>query len=239
MNTVAPRLIGMSSKQPGSSLRIDRWNISPWLPQGAPQSPKATPFISLGRESQVKTGAERVAERRHPPDISTDPPVTAGTDISPKPDYSIRNMPQTYAANFIHCIFSTKDRRDTIPQELQEKLWAYLLGIAKNLGIELLAAGGTANHVHLLISLPPKLPLAEAVQKLKANSSRWFGEHDLAFERQRGYGAFSVSPSQLIAVQIYIRNQAEHHKKRNFEEEFLALLRKSGVVFDAEHLFAA
>ncbi len=146
-------------------------------------------------------------------------------------------MSQTYAANFIHCIFSTKERRNTIPSELQEKLWAYLLGIAKNLGIELLAAGGTANHIHLLISLPPKLSLAEAVQKLKANSSRWFGEHGLTFEWQRGYGAFSVSPSLLNMVQAYIRHQAEHHKKRNFEEEFLTLLRKSGVPYNAGHTF--
>lgn len=79
-------------------------------------------------------------------------------------------MPQTYAAHFVHCIFSTKDRRDTIPRELQERLYAYLHGIARNLGIELLAAGGTTNHLHLLIGLPSKLPLAEAVQKLKANS---------------------------------------------------------------------
>jgi putative transposase len=65
---------------------------------------------------------------------------------------------------------------------MQETLWAYLRGIATNLGIELLAAGGTANHVHLLIGLPPKLALAEVVQKLKANSSRWLGEHGLSFE---------------------------------------------------------
>ena len=102
-------------------------------------------------------------------------------------------MPQTYAANFVHCVFSTKDRRDLIPESMQEKLYAYLLGIANNLGITLIAAGGTANHVDLLIGLPPRLPLAEAVQKLKANSSRWLGEHGVAFEWQKGYGVFSVS----------------------------------------------
>jgi putative transposase len=143
-------------------------------------------------------------------------------------------MRQTYAANFIHCVFSTKDRQDTIPPELQGKLWAYLLGIAKNLGVELLAAGGTANHVHLLINLPTTVPLAEAVQKLKANSSRWLGEHDLEFEWQKGYGAFSVSPSQLSAVQAYIRNQEERHRKRNFDEEFAAWLSKSGITVNKE-----
>jgi putative transposase len=146
-------------------------------------------------------------------------------------------MPQTYAAHFVHCIFSTKDRRDTIPCELQEQLWAYMRGIATNLGIELLAAGGTANHIHLLIGLPPKLALAKAVQKLKANSSRWLGEHGLAFEWQRGYGAFSVSASLLDAVQAYIRNQERHHNKRNFEDEFRILLQKSGLACDPAHVF--
>jgi|SRR5208282_3449835 len=147
-------------------------------------------------------------------------------------------MSHTYAANFVHCVFSTKERRDLIPAELQDRLYAYMIGIADNLHFKILAAGGTSNHVHLLIGLPPALTLAEAVQKLKANSSRWLGESGLQFEWQKGYGAFSVSPSLLPTVQAYIRNQAEHHKKRSFEEELLALLKKSGVTYDAEQLFA-
>jgi putative transposase len=148
-------------------------------------------------------------------------------------------MPHTYNANFVHCVFSTKGRKDTIPCELQEKLWAYMLGIANNLKIKTLAVGGMPNHVHVLISLPPIMPVAEAVQKLKANSSRWISEHDVNFAWQGGYGAFSVSPSLVPAVQNYIRNQEEHHKKRSFEEEFRLLLRKSGIAYDEEHLFAA
>jgi putative transposase len=148
-------------------------------------------------------------------------------------------MSHAHAANFVHCVFSTKERRDLIPAELQERLYAYLIGIAQNLGLKILAAGGTSDHVHLLVGLPPTLTLLEAMQKLKANSSRWLGENGVQFEWQKGYGAFSVSPSLLPAVQAYIRNQAEHHRKRSFEEEFLALLKKSGVAYDAERLFAA
>jgi REP element-mobilizing transposase RayT len=148
-------------------------------------------------------------------------------------------MSHTYAANFVHCIFSTKGRRALIPAEWQGRLYAYLVGVADNLHFKILAAGGTSNHVHLLIQLPAALTLAEVVQKLKANSSRWLGENGVQFEWQKGYGAFSVSPSLLPTVQAYIRNQAEHHKKRSFEEEFLALLKKSGVIYDAERLFAA
>jgi hypothetical protein len=73
--------------------------------------------------------------------------------------------------------------------------------------------------------LPPALTLiAEGVQKLKANSSRWLGKNGVQFQWQKEYGAFSVSPFLLATVQIYIRHQAEHHKKRSFEEKFLALL---------------
>jgi putative transposase len=148
-------------------------------------------------------------------------------------------MSHTHAANFVHCVFSTKDRRDLIPAELQQALYAFLTGVAGNLGFKIVAAGGTGNHVHLLIGLPPALTLAEAMQKLKANSSRWLGENGVQFEWQKGYGAFSVSPSLLPVVQAYIRNQAEHHKKRSFEEELQALLQKSGVAYDTERLFAA
>jgi putative transposase len=116
----------------------------------------------------------------------------------------------------------------------QEKLYAYLFGIARNLGITLMAVGGTANHVHLLISLPPRLSLSEAMQKLKANSSRWLGEQGIAFEWQKGYGAFSVSASLLDKVQLYIQNQKQHHERRSFEEEFLVLLKKSGVPCDEQ-----
>ena len=94
-------------------------------------------------------------------------------------------MSHAHVANFVHCVFSTKERRDRIPVELQEKLYAYLIGIADNLGFKILAAGGTANHVHLLIGLPASLTLGEVVQKLKANSSRWLGSE---FEWQKGLG---------------------------------------------------
>lgn len=94
-------------------------------------------------------------------------------------------MSHAYAANFVHCVFRTKDRHTLVPLELQENLWAYLLGIGRNLGCKILAVGGMPDHVHMLMALPPKLPLAEVVQKLKANSSRWLGKHGLGFEWQR------------------------------------------------------
>jgi hypothetical protein len=57
------------------------------------------------------------------------------------------------------------------------------------------------------------------------------------FQWQNGYGAFSVSASQLDTVTTYIRSQPEHHKKMTFEDEFLALLKKAGVSYDPTHVF--
>ena len=138
----------------------------------------------------------------------------------------------TYAAQFTHVVFSTKDRRDLIPVELQPRLAAYVVGIVRKLGLEVLAIGGTGNHLHIVMKLSPNTRLGEAVQKVKANSSRWLGELAIKFEWQRGYGAFSVSPSMLRVVKAYVENQREHHRVRTFDEEFLALLRKSGVRFE-------
>ena len=103
-------------------------------------------------------------------------------------------MAHTYASNFIHCVFSTKERCPLIPPARTTELYAYLGGIARGEGLSLMAAGGTANHVHLLFALPASCALAHAVQKLKGSSSRWMGD---GFSWQEGYGAFSVSPSQV------------------------------------------
>ena len=101
----------------------------------------------------------------------------------------------------------------------------------------LLAAGGTANHVHLLFALGATVPLSKAVQTFKANSSRWMGDRGIEFAWQEGYGAFSVSASQASRVKDYIRNQAKHHRRRSFEEEFVELLRRSGIPYDPKFVF--
>ena len=143
-------------------------------------------------------------------------------------------MAHTYASNFIHCIFSTKERKAILSADRMADLYAYLGGIARSEGFTLVAAGGTANHVHLLIVLPPTACLATAIQKLKGSSSRWLGK---GFAWQEGYGAFSVSPSQVPVVKKYIANQEAHHRKHSFEEEFTTLLRICGVEFDPKFVF--
>jgi putative transposase len=146
-------------------------------------------------------------------------------------------MAHTYATVFVHVVFSTKERAALIPADKLEPMWAYVMGIARNHGISPVAIGGTSNHLHALVQLPSTMSLSDAANKLKSNSSRWMSEHGPRFAWQEGYGAFSVSPSQVESVKGYIATQAEHHKKRNFEEEYVALLRKCGVDYDPKHVY--
>jgi putative transposase len=143
----------------------------------------------------------------------------------------------SFSRNHLHVIFSTRERRKAIPSEWQPRLWSYLAGICKNHGMIALAVGGTEDHVHLLFHLPPKLALAKAVLLLKANSSKWMGEQGREFSWQEGYGAFSVSSSNLNAVVRYIQNQETHHRKISFEEEFRAILERHGVEYEPGHVF--
>ena len=141
-------------------------------------------------------------------------------------------MSHTFSKNYVHLIFSTKDRRKIITKELQPRLWAYLTGIGKNHEMIVLAVSGTEDHVHILFHLPPKLALAKAVLLLKANSSKWMTESGNRFSWQEGYGAFSVSSSNTDSVIQYIKNQEKHHRKFSFAEEFRAILQRHGLEQD-------
>lgn len=138
-------------------------------------------------------------------------------------------MPHSYVSSIFHVVFSTKQRQQLIPAEAQARLWNYLAGIARNHGIQALAVGGTENHVHMLLAISPDTALADAVRTLKANSSRLMRETSTSFTWQEGYGAFSVSPSQVERVKRYIGNQAAHHARHSYEEEFLGMLEAANI----------
>ena len=149
-------------------------------------------------------------------------------------------MPHSFASLFTHVIFSTKDRMPAINAELKPPLLAYMGGIVREMHGTALIINGTADHVHLLIGLPPTLALSDGMRILKSNSSRWIHERysaHSAFGWQAGFGAFSVSQSSVSAVSAYIAQQEEHHRRVPFKEEFLMFLKKHGIAYDERYIW--
>ena len=136
-------------------------------------------------------------------------------------------MSHAYARNYVHLIFGTKDCRPWIREP--DRMHACMIGIAKEYAIDVLAIGGTDDHVHLLMTLPPKIAVAHAVRVIKANSSKWMNESGHLFAWQQGYGVFSVSASNVATVCEYIARQSEHHRTRSFQDEFREFLHKHGI----------
>jgi REP-associated tyrosine transposase len=149
-------------------------------------------------------------------------------------------MSHAYVSNLMHCTFSTKGRYPVIDSELESRLWPYLGGIARESRMKALAIGGTTDHMHALLSLPGMMSFSKAVQLIKGGSSKWINDtfpKQKKFEWQEGYGAFSVSASQVPKTIAYINNQEEHRRKKTFQEEFLELLTKHGIEYDQRYLF--
>ena len=123
-------------------------------------------------------------------------------------------MSHSYVSNHLHCVFSTKNRIDMITPEIKMRLFLYLTSIAQENNIILLVSNGTANHIHLLLSLPSTLTLAKGIQLLKGNSSKWINETfslSHRFSWQAGYGGFGVNISLIPVTIQYIKKQEEHH----------------------------
>jgi putative transposase len=130
--------------------------------------------------------------------------------------------------------------KPSITPELEERLWPFMGGIARDNRFKALAIGGVADHVHLLLSLPGSLAIAKAVQLIKGGSSKWihdeFPEHR-AFEWQEGYGAFSIGVSIKEQSNKYIQNQKQHHRRITFQQEFLSFLKKHDVEYDPRFIW--
>ncbi|MDP9191358.1 MAG: IS200/IS605 family transposase [Acidobacteriota bacterium] len=148
-------------------------------------------------------------------------------------------MPSTHASLHYHLVFSTKERFPSITPEVRERVHAYLGGVIRGLGGVGLEVGGIADHVHLLVGLKPTHCVSDVMRNLKADSSRWM--HDelrmSKFEWQEGYGAFTVSASNVPAVREYVRNQERHHEKRSFQDEYREFLAKHEIEFDERYLW--
>lgn len=149
-------------------------------------------------------------------------------------------MSQTLVSLLVHLVFSTKNRANLITPEIEPDLFAYTSATLKNHESRCLAANGTANHVHLLISLSKNIALSAVVGELKKSSSKWIKTKGVEFRDfgwQDGYGAFSVGQSNVAALKEYIVGRKGHHRKRSFESELLTLLKNYGVQYDERYLW--
>lgn len=141
-------------------------------------------------------------------------------------------MPHSQICCLVHVVFATAERRPSIRDEFQERLHRYVGGMARGHGMQALAVGGTADHLHVLISLPRSLSVAKAVQLLKASSSKWIHQSfpkAKGFAWQEGYGAFSIGISQREVTVRYIENQEEHHRRYSFADEMKKFLAVHGI----------
>lgn len=147
-------------------------------------------------------------------------------------------MSSTHLSLHYHLVFGTKNHEPFVTPAWRDRLHAYLGGVIRTLDGVPEAIDGVADHVHLLIGLRATHTLADVLRETKSVSSAWVHEEVgiKSFAWQEGYGAFTVSPSQLEGVRDYIREQEEHHRTRSFREEYLALLQRSGVEFDERYL---
>jgi putative transposase len=149
-------------------------------------------------------------------------------------------MPQSLSRILVHLVFSTKNREPMLSTALQSDLHPYLAATLDHIECPSLRVGGVADHVHLLFGLSRTKTIAEIVETLKTTSSKWIKSKDArltGFHWQSGYAAFSVSQSDADQVVAYIVNQAEHHRKRTFQEEYRLLLEKYQVAFDERYVW--
>lgn len=149
-------------------------------------------------------------------------------------------MANTYTNLLYHIVFSTKNRRPLIREDMREDLYSYIGGIVRGERGTLLEIGDMPDHLHILTSFKADTAVATMLRRIKANSSGWVNKRPgsrTRFAWQTGYAAFTVSQSQVVKVRRYIQNQPRHHRRKTFKEEFIELLRKHNVDFDEQYLW--
>jgi REP element-mobilizing transposase RayT len=152
-----------------------------------------------------------------------------------------KDMAHTCSNVLVHLIFSTKQRLPSIKPEMKTELFAYLGGIVRQIHGVALIINGTVDHVHILMRVPADHSTADMARVIKTNSSKWVHEKwpdQRNFGWQTGYGAFSVSTSNVEAVSKYIADQENHHAHRSFQEEFVIFLKKNGIPYDERYIWS-
>lgn len=149
-------------------------------------------------------------------------------------------MPNTYTQLYIQLVFAVKFRQCLIKESFRDELEKYICGIISNNKCKVLAIYCMPDHAHILVSIHPQLSISDLVRDIKSNSSSFVNEHKLAsshFQWQQGFGAFSYSHSALDNVIQYIRNQPNHHAKKNFKSEYIGFLNAYNIEYQDPYLF--
>jgi REP element-mobilizing transposase RayT len=149
-------------------------------------------------------------------------------------------MASTLSNLVYHIIFSTKGREPMIVPEIRDELHRYIGGIIKGESGVLLQIGGMPDHIHMVIKLKPIHSLSEIMRKVKGSSSKWINEQNRiagGFAWQEGYGAFTVSESQISVVLQYVKEQQNHHRNRSFKDEFIRVLQRHRVEYEERYLW--
>jgi REP element-mobilizing transposase RayT len=149
-------------------------------------------------------------------------------------------MPQSLSSILIHLIFSTKHREPFISPEIEKELHPYMAKIFRALKSPALAIDGTRDHIHTLFALSRVITIADLVEEVKTESSKWIktkGPEFGNFHWQSGYGAFSIGQSQVVSVKRYIQSQKEHHRQVTFQDEFRKFLKRYEIKYDERYVW--
>lgn len=149
-------------------------------------------------------------------------------------------MANTYTQLYTHIVFAVKGRANLISSKWKENLYQYISGIISNKNQKMMIVNGMPDHLHLLIGLKPDCNVSDLVRDIKANSSKWINDNKWVigrFEWQNGFGAFSVSQSQVKTIINYIANQEIHHREVSFKNEYISFLKEYQIDFKPEYIF--
>jgi putative transposase len=149
-------------------------------------------------------------------------------------------MPHTYHQHYFHLIWSTFERKPLIPHSYKPRVFEFIGGAFRTAGCSAIQVGGMPDHIHALVSIPPKFAISEIMRDVKVSSCKWIqtlSSETNGFGWQEGFGSFTVSTSMTNVVCQYIQNQEKHHQNLSFKDEFIELLRKHQITFDEAFLW--
>jgi REP element-mobilizing transposase RayT len=152
---------------------------------------------------------------------------------------NLQVMANTYTQIHIQAVFAVQNRQSLINPEWKDELYKYITGIIQSYNHKMLQINGMPDHIHIFFGMRPTQSLSDLMKQVKQDSSKWINTKGFVngkFSWQEGYGAFSYSKSHILRVIKYITNQEEHHKTKTFANEYLELLKESGIDYDERYI---